>query len=928
MAPCRVSASTGAVGSLLTKLGTMLDDEYKLLAGVGRDIEIVIHELAIWQSFLLKVADTEEPERFDKSLADFVRELSYDIEDKIDNWMPLMLHHVYSNSGCKKHMSKFKNLLPVKIPYQIAKDIKDIKSQILDVGNRCERYRGGNRFERYMVDYVCPARTEYVDPRLCTVDTCAADLVGIDGPKYELVKWLRNGEDEQKVVSIVGCAGLGKTTLAKQVYDELRINFEYRAFVSISRSPDMATILKCVLSQFHAQDYSSDESEIPKLVDQIRDLLQDKRYFVIIDDIWDMKTWDVLKCALCKNSCGSVIMTTTRIYDVAKSCCSSDGDLVYNIRPLSVADSEKLFLNRVFGHGKEFPPELKEVSKDVLKKCGGLPLAINAISRLLAAEENKEEWGHVGLSNVFAQGEKSDIDAMKYILSLSYFDLPPHLRSCLLYLAMFPEDCLIEKERLVHRWISEGFIRNEDWEDLVEVGERYLYELVKGSLIESVGVPYDGKARFYRVHNVILDFLMIKSMEENFCTLTSNQSRLDYKVRRLSLFANKDPSCIAQLDLSHARSLGASGHLGQLISSVKSNALRVLDVQDCSELGNHHVKDIGRNPLLRYLNISGTDVTELPIQIGDMQFLETLDASFTELVEMPGSITRLRQLQRLFVSDETKLPDEIGNMKRLQELGDINAFKQSVNFLNELGKLTGLRKLGIIWDTNDILKSGKGSSKEKRLVSSLSKLDAGRLSNLYVTFYLREKDGFIGHPFLPALNSIREVYLRRGRMCWMNKWLLSLANLEKLYISGGDEIEQDDLRTVGSIPTLVEFKLYSGCLGPIIISSGFEQLERLELKFSFSQLTFEVGAMPNLKKLDLHVYLSKFKSAGAGFDFGIQHLSSLACVSIVIFCEGVSAAYVEAAEGAFKSMVNAHPNPNRPMLEMTRESADFMSQDE
>ncbi|XP_037480996.1 disease resistance protein RGA5-like [Triticum dicoccoides] len=921
MAQYLVSASTGAVGSLLTELGTILDDEYILLAGVGRDIEFVIHRVRhMWQSFLLKVAHTEEPGQHDKSCADFMRELSYDIEDKIDNSMSLILHHACPKSGIKKHMIKFNNLLPVKNRHQIAKDIRDIKSQILEAHDRCERY--------CRVEDVCPARTEFVDPRLCTVDTCAADLVGIDGPKYELVKWLRNGEDEQKVVSIVGCAGLGKTTLAKQVYDELRINFEYRAFVSISRSPDMAAILKCVLSQFHAQDYSSDESEIPKLVDQIRDLLQDKRYFVIIDDIWDMKTWDVLKCALCKNSCGSVIMTTTRIYDVAKSCCSSNGDLVYNIQPLSVADSEKLFLNRVFGHEKGVPPELKEVSKDVLKKCGGLPLAINAISILLAAEENKEEWGHVGLSSVFAERHKKpDIDAMKYILSLSYFDLPPHLRSCLLYLAMFPEDCLIEKERLVHRWISEGFIRYQDGEDLVQVGERYLYELVNRSLIESVGVPYDGKARFYRVHNVILDFLMIKSMEENFCTLTSNQSRLDYKVRRLSLFANKDPSCIAQLDLSHARSLGASGHLGQLISSVKSNALRVLDVQDCSELGNHHVKDIGRNPLLRYLNISGTDVTELPIQIGDMGFLETLDASFTELVEMPGSITRLRQLQRLFVSDETKLPDEIGNMC-LQELGDINAFSQSVNFLNELGKLMDLRKLSIIWDTNGILRFGKRSYKEKKLVSSLCKLDQVSLRTLCVTFYLREKDGFIGHPFLPALNSIREVYLRRGRMCWINKWLLSLANLEKLHISGGDEIEQDDLRTVGSIPTLVEFKLYSGCLGPIIISSGFEQLERLELKFSFSQLTFEVGAMPNLKKLDLHVYLSKFKSAGAGFDFGIQHLSSLACVSIVIFCEGVSAAYVEAAEGAFKSMVNAHPNPNRPMLEMTRESADFMSQDE
>nr|ADM65844.1 truncated leaf rust resistance protein Lr10 [Triticum dicoccoides]ADM65845.1 truncated leaf rust resistance protein Lr10 [Triticum dicoccoides]ADM65846.1 truncated leaf rust resistance protein Lr10 [Triticum dicoccoides] len=401
MATCLVSASTGAMGSLLTKLGTMLDDEYILLNGVRRDIKF-IHDV-------LKVADTEEPEQFDKSCADIVRELVYDIEDKIDNSMSLMLHHACPKSGIKKHMSKFKNLLPVKNRHQIAKDIRDIKSQLLEAHGRRERYR---------VEDVCPARTEFVDPRLCTVDTCAADLVGIDGPKYELVKWLRNGEDEQKVVSIVGCAGLGKTTLAKQVYDELRINFEYRAFVSISRSPDMATILKCVLSQFHAQDYSSDESEIPKLVDQIRDLLQDKRYFVIIDDIWDMKTWDVLKCALCKNSCGSVIMTTTRIYDVAKSCCSSNGDLVYNIQPLSVADSEKLFLNRVFGHEKEFPPKLKEVSKDILRKCGGLPLAINAISSLLAAEKI-EEWDRVGLSNVFAQGEKSDIDAMKYKFSFS-----------------------------------------------------------------------------------------------------------------------------------------------------------------------------------------------------------------------------------------------------------------------------------------------------------------------------------------------------------------------------------------------------------------------------------------------------------------------------------------------------------------------------
>lgn len=910
-----------AVCSIHTMFDTMLCGEYMLPKGVRRDIQLIKNEFSIVHAVLSDMENMEELEEHDNNFADAARELSYDIEDKIGNWTLLMLHHAYSKSGIKKYTSKFKNLLPVKIPYQIANDINDIKTQILEVQ------------ERRVTDNIgtcSSARTEYIDPRLRTVDTCAADLVGIDGPKYELVKWLRNREDEpvrqQKVVSIVGRAGLGKTTLAKQVYDELGVNFEYRAFVSIPRECNTVTVLKCILSQFHTQGYSSDKRRVLGFTNQIRDFLQDKRYFVIIDNIRDIKTWRVLEHALCNNSCGSVIMTTTRMYDVAISCCSSNRDLVYNIRPLSVADSEKLLLNRVFGHEKDFPPNLKEVSKDILKKCGGLPLAINAISSLLVTEKNKDEWDRVGLSNVFAQGEKSEIVAMKYILSLSYFELPLHLRSCLLYLTMFPEDYLIEKERLVHRWISEGFIHSVYGKDLVEVGESYLYELVNRSLIESVGVPYDGKARFFRVHDVILHFLILRSTEENFCTLTSNQSRPDYKVRRLSLFANKDPSFTTQLDLSHARSLGATGHLGQLTSFVKSDALRVLDLQDCSELGNHHVKDIGRNPLLRYLNISGTDITELPIQIGDLVLLETLDASFTDLVEMPGSITRLGQLKRLFVSDEAKLPDEIGKMKSLQELGDINALKQSVNFLNELGKLTGLHKLGIIWDTNVFLKSGKGSYKEKKLVSSLCTLDACRLYTLRVTFYLREKDGFIGHPFLPALNSIREIYLRRGRMCWINKWLLSLANLEKLYISGGDEIEQDDLRTVGSIPTLVEFKLYSGCLGPIIISGGFQKLERLELKFSFSQLMFELGSMPNLKKLDLHIYLSKFKSAGTGFYFGIQHLSSLASVSIVIFCEGVSAEYVETAEGAFESMVNAHPNPNRPILEMTRESADFMSQ--
>jgi hypothetical protein len=99
-----------------------------------------------------------------------------------------------------------------------------------------------------------------------------------------------------------------------------------------------------------------------------------------------------LDCALRSNKCGSVILTTTRRNDVAKSCCTSEVDLVYKIRPLDIVDSKKLLFKRIFGCEEKCPPNLKEVSDAILNKCGGLPLAINTISSLLAMhKESREE---------------------------------------------------------------------------------------------------------------------------------------------------------------------------------------------------------------------------------------------------------------------------------------------------------------------------------------------------------------------------------------------------------------------------------------------------------------------------------------------------------------------------------------------------------
>ncbi|VAI92812.1 unnamed protein product [Triticum turgidum subsp. durum] len=924
MAEVLVSASTGAMGSLLRKLGAMLTDEYKLLKNVRGDIKFLKDELEVMCAFLLKMSDVEEPDEPTKLRVTAVREMSYKIEDNIDKFMVLVEHESSCSEaahGVAKLMDKCKNLLPdIKTRRRIAKEVKDIKKQIKDVSDR---------FSRYKIDESSssmPAK-EKVDPRLRAVYKDVTELVGIDGPKDELVKWLNEKEGQSlKSVSIVGYGGLGKTTLANQIRVNLGASFDCGAFVSISRKPDMKAILRSILSQITKKDDAySRLDDIQLIIDKIREFLQDTRYFIIIDDIWELGTWETLKCAFVKNTLGSRIIITTRIVDVAKSCSPSSEDLVYEMKPLSEADSKKLFFKRIFGCEENCPDSLKEAANDILKKCRGLPLAINAISSLLATtRETKEEWDRVRHSIRSSKVKSDIIDTMNYILSLSYFDLPHHLRSCLLYLALFPEDELIERQRLVRRWISEGFIHGESGQDLMELGEEYFHQLVNRSLIQPDNIGYDGKAEYCRVHDTILDFLIDKSSEENMCTVLKKQCKPTGIVRRLSIMGNEDEEIVEQLDLSHARSISAFGDIKLLPSLGRSKCLRVLDLQGHYQLKNHHIKDIERLYQLRYLDVSFTGITELPRQIGELLYLETLATSY-ELRELPESTSRLQRLARLFVYPGCKLPDGLGNLINLQELDCVNALQ--LKHVEELGKLTNLRKLRINLDTGGIEGNKLEQSKEK-LVSSLCKLDECGLRSLSIDYKLGEKDG--EEPFLPALGCIQEVCVYGQDISRISRWLASLPNLHMLFFDD-PKIEQQEIEMIGLIPNLIDLSLplrKTDDAGRLIIRrEGFQQLQSFGVYSTrMGVLMFEPGAMPRLKELKLSGFMEKPKSAAGDFDFGIQRLSSLARFTVSLSCIRWTAAEVEAAEEAFKSMAEA--NPNRPILEMTRLNPHLMLRDE
>lgn len=228
---------------------------------------------------------------------------------------------------------------------------------------------------------------------------------------------------------------------------------------------------------------------------------------------------------------------------------------------------------------------LEGISDQILDKCAGLPLAIIVISGVLAHwTSEKELWEQVKDSIGHAL-RNSTIEDMVNIISLSYMDLPPHLKTCLLYLSIFPKDHAIEKENLIRRWIGEGFIHKRDGYTLHESGEMCFNELINRSLIHPTEIDriFGDEVKSCRLHDTVFDFIVSKAVEENFVTIIGVPSVVNPdpkgKVRRVSL--QNDGEIPPGLDVSHARSLHVFGRNAKIPSLLECLLLRVLDFNEC-----------------------------------------------------------------------------------------------------------------------------------------------------------------------------------------------------------------------------------------------------------------------------------------------------------------------------------------------------------
>ncbi|TVU51789.1 hypothetical protein EJB05_03233, partial [Eragrostis curvula] len=470
-----VSVVTGAMKSLLPKLTTLLN-KYKLSKGVKKEISCLRDDMSSMNALLVELSKMEELDEQDKEWRDKVRELSYDIEDCVD---------IFTNDLGSDNAGIWKKL---KAQYKIADRIQELKARMVEASNCRNRYK-------LDVSKQLPDDLVKIDPRMQVLYTDTASLVGTDRARDKIIGWLMDGEQhvqkqsrpcfepwnfarflqelyyllqnyfkspvksipsrEIKVITIVGIGGAGKTALANQIYSKVKSQFNCTAFVTVSRNPSWVKILSDVLFRLGCSEPSGLVNEL-RLIDLIREHLKDKslyvlksRYLIVIDDVWTVKEWDTIKCFLVGNNLGSRVIITTRNEDVAQAWAAwhpcFDGH-VYRIRALNDFDSRRLFHKRIFGSEDACPMQLKAVSDEIVKKCGGLPLAVLSVASILGGHENSIEiWENFR----FHLERNPGFDLMRHVLSLGYNDLSMDLKTCMLYLGIFPEDSRITKDDLL-----------------------------------------------------------------------------------------------------------------------------------------------------------------------------------------------------------------------------------------------------------------------------------------------------------------------------------------------------------------------------------------------------------------------------------------------------------------------------------------------
>ena len=703
------SMARALLSAIVEQLGPFISSEFTLTATVKQEVQKLETKFRTIQEVLNDAEKRQLKEEAVKLWLDKLKCVSYEMDDVLDEWNTAMIKEEIEKqqkedenaetSPTKKR--KVWSLISVPNLFQhrdIAHKIKDLNEKLDEINKESEMY--GFELSKAIEEVVeRPKTTSYVD---------VSDIVGRDKVKDDLVSIiLGKGTEKEKcphVISLVGMGGMGKTTLAQLAFNhhEVKDHFEKKIWVCVSEPFDQSRVAKAIIEALAGGDPNI--TELQSLLEKICELIGGKKCFFVFDDVWaeDYAMWKPFRDAL--KSCDSQssrILVTTRKDKVAKMMESTN---TIKLEELSEEDCWSVFSKiAFFDKDPKQCEQLKDLGRQISKKCKGLPLAAKSLGSLMHFKKSREEWKNILDSNFW---KLEDIERGLFApLLLSYYDLPSPLKRCFSYCAVFPKDHVFEVDMLVSMWIAHGFVESKGNMELEIMAREYFKSLVIRSFFQEEHIFLDR----YKMHDIVHDFAQSITKNECFIISSDIESKLDFNsARHLGLEIRNVSQFPSYIDSAkNLRTLIIFNQLGYDIPNLQNfRLLRVLTLIKTMELP-HAVENLIH---LRYLNLFGgiEVLSEAICNLCNLQYLKiTKDfgSVYTKLSQGIGKLINLRHL----IGEDFLIPRGIGRLISLRTLKCFSISDEDskgcklgeLKNLNHLQGSFGIRGLGNVIDVSE-----------------------------------------------------------------------------------------------------------------------------------------------------------------------------------------------------------------------------------
>ncbi|XP_055819695.1 disease resistance protein At4g27190-like [Solanum dulcamara] len=580
----------------------------------------------------------------------------------------------------------------------------------------------------------------------------------IPGPSIEgqsiatrnLNKILRLLEDKVCKIGVWGTGGVGKTTLVKNLNNELlkidvlntKLSFGVVIWVTVPKPPiDIRKVQAQIASRLNLK--VDNEGSVISIASKIHQRLKQEKSF----HVWEAIDLDYVGVPQPEYPARSKIIVTSRFLDVCRQM-KTRADTELNVSTLEEDESWQLFVKNA-GDVANLE-HIQPLAKDIARECGGLPLAITVIGTSMRGKTRVELWEDALKSLRMSEPHNKDVEKKVYMVIKSSFDSlesqnielsseqrnkhvnkqRADIKSCFLYCSLYPVD--IPTDDLINCWWAEGILGEHDsYEEAHNRGITTIRSLIDACLLETHEMD------FVKMHDVVRDVAKwiantfgddhISVFQAGIGLAEISHIKVSASVKRISFASNRIeclPDCFTKCP--------------------ETTSLLLQDNEPLVKTPHEFFLAV---PSLRVLNLSGTAIRELP-----------------------SSINSLCQLRALILQNCDGLKDlpPIGNLCNLQLLDFDNTRLRCLP--QGIEKLTNLRLL---------------SMPASDLESSIGQGFFLKLSNIEILNMMGSCLGATSFDEISSLHNLTSLFIRLNRSSIFNRDHTWMKRLKRFRIEVG-----------------------------------------------------------------------------------------------------------------------------------------------